>query len=163
MSHLIRIATKADAAAMVEMLNHYILDSTATFQTEPQTLEDRLAWFDDRDEMHPVVSVDVEGKVIAWGTLSVFNPRQGYRKTAEVSVYVHLEFQRRGIGRAIVIDLIARARDLGYHALLAICCSESTGSIALHESLGFERVGHLREVGWKFERWLDVVYLQLLL
>lgn len=163
MSHLIRTATKADAAAMVEMLNHYILDSTATFQTEPQTLEDRLAWFDDRDEMHPVVSVEVEDKVIAWGTLSVFNPRPGYRKTAEVSVYVHLEFQRRGIGRAIVIDLIARARDLGYHALLAICCSESIGSIALHESLGFERVGHVREVGWKFERWLDVVYLQLLL
>jgi L-amino acid N-acyltransferase YncA len=161
--HSIRLATKADAPAMTALLNHYITNTTNTFITEPHTLEDRLAWFDEHSERHPVLAAEVEGEFVGWGALSVHNPRGGYRHTADVSVYVHLEFHRRGIGRALLLELITRARALGYHALLAICCTESVGSIALHESLGFRRVGELREVGRKFDRWLDVAYLELLL
>jgi phosphinothricin acetyltransferase len=156
-----RLANKADAPAMVEILNYYIAHSTTTFLIEPQTLEDRLSWFDQRSEIHPAIAVEIEGEVIAWGALSTHNPRGGYRHTADVSVYVHPDFQRRGVGRMIITDLISRVRAIGHHVLVANCCTESVASIALHESLGFSRAGHLREIGRKFDRWLDTVYLLL--
>ena len=163
MNSTTRLATKADAPAILAMLNHYITHSTTTFITEPQTIEERLAWFDERDAAHPAIVAEHLGAVIAWGALSRHNPRGGYRHTVEVSVYVHPELHRRGIGGMILTDLIARAGAIGHHALLANCCTESRASIALHESLGFTRVGYLPEIGRKFDRWLDVVYLLLLL
>lgn len=159
----LRPATKADAAAIAQILNHYIAETTSTFVIEPQTLEERLAWFDERSETHPAIAAEIDGALVAWGALSPHNPRGGYRHTADTSVYVRHDVQRRGIGRAIVTELIALARGAGHHTLIAQCCTESTGSIALHESLGFKRVGEMREVGRKFDRWLDVTLLQLML
>ncbi|MDQ2918376.1 MAG: N-acetyltransferase family protein [Verrucomicrobiota bacterium] len=158
-----RLATKNDAPAITELLNHYVENSTATFITEPQTVADRMAWFEQRSEKHPAVAVESDGKLIGWGALSPHNLRGGYRHSADVSVYLHPDFQRRGIGRALLSDLIERARTIGYHVLVAGCCAESASSIALHESLGFVRIGTFREIGRKFDRWLDVVYLELLL
>ena len=158
-----RPATKADAPAMVAILNDYIARSTAIFIMEPQTLDDRLQWFAERSECYPAIACDVDGTLVGWGALSVYNPRGAYRHTAEISVYVHADFHRRGIGRLIVTELIASARAAGHHTLIANCCAESAASIALHEALGFVRVGQFREIGRKFDRWLDVVSLQLLL
>ena len=160
---LIRLATKADVPAINEIANHYILHSTSIFITEPQSLEERVAWFQERSDQYPAVVAELEGVVVGWGTLSIHNPRAGYRQSADTSVYVHPDFHRRGLGRAILLELIARARAAGHHALVALCCSETAPSIALHESLGFQRVGELREIGRKFDRWLNVTYLQLLL
>lgn len=162
-SHSIRLATKADAPVITELLNHYIAETTNTFIISPHTLEDRLAWFDQRNERYPCVVAEVEGKFAGWSALSVHNPREGYRHSADVSVYVHPRFHRHGIGRALVEELITRARAAEHHTLVAACCTESAASIALHESLGFRRVGELREIGRKFDRWLDVVFLQLML
>ncbi len=159
----IRTATKADAPAMNAIFNHYIATSTCVFILEPQTVEERLAWFEQCSELHPAVAEEMDGALIGWGALSVHNPRPGYRHTADVAVYVRPDMHRQGIGRAIVSELIARARAAGHHALVALCCAEAEASIALHEALGFERVGELREIGRKFDRWLDIVYLQLLL
>lgn len=159
----LRLAKKADASAITKILNHYVAESTATFIIEPQNLEERLAWLEQRSERHPAVAAEVNGAFAGWGSLSIFNPRGGYRHTAEVSVYVRPDLHRRGIGRALVTDLIARARAAGHHTLIAQCCRESSESIALHEALGFERAGELRGVGRKFDRWLDVTILQLVL
>ncbi len=159
----IRPATKADAPAITALLNHFIAQTTTTFIIAPHTVEERELWFEQRDAAHPAIAVDLEQRLVAWGALSLHNPREGYRHSADVSVYVHPDFQRRGIGRAIVIELIRLARAAGHHTLIADCCTESVGSIALHESLGFERAGRHREVGRKFDRWLDVVSLQLML
>ena len=159
----IRTATKADAAAITELLNHYIISSTSVFIIEPQTVEERLAWFDQRSELHPPVAAEIDGTVVGWGSLSVYNPRAGYRHTADTSVYVDPTVHRRGIGRAILAELIARGRAAGHHTLIALCCTESTASIALHEALGFRRAGELREVGRKFDRWLNIAHLQLML
>lgn len=159
----IRLATAGDAAAINDIQNHYVVNSTATFHTEPLTLEERLAWLKNRSASHPVTVADIEGAVVGWGALEIFRSRPAYRHTAEFSVYSHHDWHRRGVGRAIMSDLMTRARALRYHALVGGCCSESTAVIALLESLGFERVAHFREVGRKFDRWLDVVFLERLL
>jgi phosphinothricin acetyltransferase len=159
----IRLATRDDAGVINDIQNHYVVNSTATFLTEPLTLERRLAWLDGRSPVHPVIVAQDDGSVVGWGSLEVFRGRPAYRHTAELSVYVHHEWHRRGIGRAILADLLARARALGHHTLVGGCCIESTAIIALLEASGFSRVAHFREVGRKFDRWLDVVFLQRLL
>lgn len=159
----IRLATRADAEDINSIQNHYVVNSTATFLTDPLTLEQRLAWLDGRSQAHPVTIAQADGSVVGWGSLEVFRSRPAYRHTAELSIYVHHEHHRRGIGRAILTDLLTRARTLGHHTLVGGCCSESTAVIALLEASGFSRVAHFREVGRKFDRWLDVVFLQRLL
>jgi len=159
----IRLATRADAATINDIQNHYVVNSTATFMTEPVTLDERLAWLENRPAVYPVTVAQVDGVTVGWGALDTFRSRPAYRHTAEFSVYVHHDLHRRGIGRAIVLDLAERARALGHHALVGGCCGESTAVIALLEALGFSRVGHFPEVGRKFGRWLDVVFLQRLL
>jgi len=159
----IRLAFRADAEDINDIQNHYVVRSTATFLTDPLTLEQRLAWLENRSQAYPVIVAQADGLVAGWGSLEVFRARPAYRHTAEFSIYVHHEQHRRGIGRAILADLLARARALGHHALVGGCCSESAAIIALLEASGFSRVAHFREVGRKFDRWLDVVFLQRLL
>jgi len=159
----IRLAVRDDAEAINGIQNHYVVHSTATFLTEPLTVEQRLAWLDNRLPAHPVTVAQVGGSVVGWGALENFRSRPAYRHTAEFSIYVHHEWHRRGIGRAILADLLTRARALGHHALVGGCCSESTAIIALLEASGFSRVAHFREIGRKFDRWLDVIFLQRLL
>ena len=101
--------------------------------------------------------------MVAWGALSAHKARRGYAFTVENSIYVHHEWQRKGLGRLLMVDLIQRARELGHRTILAGVTSEHTASIRLHESLGFEKVAHFKEVGFKFGEWLDVIYLQLML
>lgn len=159
----IRLARRVDAEAINAIQNYYVVQSTATFHTEPLKLEERLAWLEKRSPAHPVTVAQTDEEIVGWGALEIFRGRPAYRHTAEFSVYVHHSRHQRGIGRAIVADLVTRARDLQYHALVGGCCSESTPIIALLETLGFERVAHFREVGRKFDRWLDVVFLELVL
>ena len=159
----IRLATRADAEDINNIQNHYVVHSTATFLTDPVTPAQRLAWFENRSQSHPVIVAQADGSIAGWGSLEVFRSRPAYRHTAEFSIYVHHERHRRGIGRAILTDLLARARALGHHTLVGGCCSESTAIIALLEASGFSRVARFREVGRKFERWLDVVFLQRIL
>jgi L-amino acid N-acyltransferase YncA len=159
----IRLARAEDMPAVSEIYNYFVRISTATFQIEPESLTDRLQWFHARSNHEPVTVLRVEDDLVAWGALSRHRSREGYRQTAETSVYVRHDCHRRGHGRAILADLIKRARTLDYHTLLASCCSEAQPSIALHEESGFRQVGCFREVGRKFDRWLDVIYLQLIL
>jgi len=159
----IRLAAPPDAEAINDIQNYYVANSTATFMTEAVTLQQRLKWLENRAPAHPATVAEMDGTIVGWGALDTFRSRAAYRHTTEFSVYVHPERHRRGIGRAIVLDLVERARALGHHAIVGGCCSESTAVIALLETLGFARVAHFPEVGWKFGRWLDVVFLQRLL
>lgn len=162
-AYSIRLATVTDAEDINGIQNYYVLHSTATFLTEPLTLEHRLAWLEGRTPAHPVIVVQADGAVVGWGALEIFRGRPAYRHTTELSVYVHHERHRLGIGRAILAELIKRAGALGHHTLVGGCCSETVAAIALLEASGFTRVAHFREVGHKFDRWLDVVFLQYLL
>jgi phosphinothricin acetyltransferase len=159
----IRTATQADAPAINDILNHYVTHSTATFITQPVSLDERLKWLEGRPEAHPVVVAELSESVVGWGALGPFRTRAAYAQTVEVSVYIHQDYHRRGIGRAIMRELLSRARALGHHVIVGGCCSESIASIGLLESFGFSRAGQFLQVGRKFDRWLDVVFFELLL
>ena len=159
---LLRDATQADLPAINAIYNHCVLHSTCTYQVTPATLEERQAWFAGRGPRHPVVVVEEGGAVIAWGSLSAYHKREAYAASVENSVYVHHEHYRRGLGRAVMEELIRRARASGVHTIIAGISADQEPSIAMHRALGFTESGRLREVGRKFDRVLDVIYMQLM-
>jgi L-amino acid N-acyltransferase YncA len=160
----IRIATAADLPTINDIYNYYVSRSTCTYQLEPETLAARQAWFAAHSpEKYPVTVADLAGQVVAWGSLSKFRDRAAYDPTVEASIYVHHDHHRRGIGRVVLLDLIQRAREFGFHSLIGGASADQTASIRLQESLGFEHIGRFHEVGFKFGQRLDVVFLQLML
>jgi phosphinothricin acetyltransferase len=159
----IRPATADDLPPINDIYNHYVLHSTATYQEEPEPSEGRLAWFGRHGAAYPVTVAVMDGSVVGWASLSPFHVRSAYRRTVENSVYVRHDLHRRGIGGALLTDLIERGRSIGYHTVIALIAAEQAASVALHRKAGFTEVAHLRQVGFKFGRWLDVVYLQLML
>lgn len=163
-SPVLRLATDADLVAINEIYNYYVPRSTCTYQEELNTLQSRRLWLEQHSEpRHPAIVAVQRGMVVGWGSLSPFHSRSAFRHSVENSVYVHHDHQRKGIGSLILTDLIARARAAHHHSVVAAIDSEQAGSIAIHARFGFTQVGHLKEVGFKFNRWLDVVYMQLLL
>ncbi|HJZ60131.1 MAG TPA: GNAT family N-acetyltransferase [Gemmataceae bacterium] len=163
MALLIRSATVADLEAIRDIYNYYVSHSTCTFQIEPDTQAGRLTWFCDRSPAHPVIVAEVASTIVGWAALSAWSSRCAYSRTVEASVYIRHDQHRRGIGRALMLELIERARSAGHHSIIGGACTEQTASLALQAALGFERVACFREVGYKFGRWLDVAYMQLLL
>jgi len=158
----VRLAKPADLDAINEIYNHYVLHSTCTYQTEPSTMEERRGWFEAHGPKHPVTVLEADGVVAGWGSLSPLHERYGYRFTVENSVYIREGFHRRGMGQAILADLIRRAGELGYHTIVARISADQEPSVALHRKFGFTEVARIKEVGNKFDRWLDAVYLQLM-
>ena len=112
---------------------------------------------------YPVILAEADNNVLGWGSLSKFHQRAGYDPTVEASVYIDRDYHRRGLGRTILQELIERARQAGYHSVIGGASADQMASIALQQSLGFVQVGLLKEVGIKFGRRLDVMYLQLML
>jgi L-amino acid N-acyltransferase YncA len=159
----IRPAAREDLPAIREIYNYYVRSSTCTYQTEPDTPEERAAWFAAHGPEHPITVAEERSEIVGWASLSPFHPRCGYRQTVEDSVYVRHDCHRRGIGGALLADLIERARLVGHHAIIGGISAEQTASIILHARFGFVEVGRLREVGFKFDQGLDVIYMQLLL
>lgn len=163
MTRQIRLADVNDAAAINEIYNYYVDESTCTFQTTHETLNDRQASFTNRSQRHPVTICQQDDLVLGWAALSPWKGREGYNHTAEVSFYVQHEQRKKGIGKQLLADLIDRAKAIGFHVLIGGVCTEHAASIRLQESFGFEKVAHFRETGFKFDRWLDVAYYQLTL
>lgn len=160
---LIRTMNAADLSAVNDIYNFYVVNSTCTYQEQAESLAARTQWFQHHGTSHPLIVAEANQQVIGWGSLSPYHSRSAYRRTVENSVYVHHQQQRRGIGSLLLGELIQRSRVLGHHAIIAGIDAEQSGSIALHAQFGFEHAGRLRQVGFKFNRWLDVIYMQLLL
>jgi len=162
----IRDAIESDVDAINAIFNHYVLTCTCTYQVEPDTIAEREAWFKEHGPNHPVIVAELGNEVVAWGSLSRWGSNRGrhaYRFTVEDSVYVRRDMHGRGIGAVILTELLRRAKDLGYHSVLASISADRTPSVSLHEKFGFVKVAHLPQVGTKFDKWLDVVYLQKML
>ncbi|HET7628216.1 MAG TPA: GNAT family N-acetyltransferase [Bacillales bacterium] len=160
----IRTARAADLPGILAIYNEVVQHSTATFDLEPQTVEERRAWFDAFDDRHPfLVAVDDDGTIAGYSYLSVFRGWPAYAGTAESSVYVHKDYQGRGLAERLMLELLGAAKTLGYHVIVAGISNDSLPSAALHRKLGFEKVGCFKEVGWKFGEWQDVCFYQLTL
>jgi L-amino acid N-acyltransferase YncA len=158
----IRPAVAADLVAINEIYNHYVGSSTATYQTRPMSPQERAAWFAKHDGLHPVIVAERDGAIVGWAALGEFHKREAYRNTVESSVYVRHDKRRLGVGKALLVELIGQARVIGHHTIVALIDSEQAASLALHEHAGFTRVGRLHQVGYKFGRWLDVIYMQVM-
>lgn len=160
---VIRPAVPGDVPAITAIYNEAILATTATFDIEPKSVEERAAWLAARDARHPVLVAIVDRRVVGWACLTRWSDRPAYDATAETSFYVESASRGRGIGRALKDAIIAEARRLEYHTLIARVAEGSDASRHLNERAGFVHVGTLRQVGRKFGHWLDVDVMQLML
>jgi len=160
----VREATEDDVPAILDIYNYEVLHGTATFDIEPKTLEDRLLWFRATQQPpHCVIVADDAGAVAGWGCLHPFHTRAAYRFTTEDSVYIHYDRRGEGIGKLILARLIELAREGGFHTIMAGMSEGNEASVRLHQRFGFELVGVQRQVGYKFERWVDVTWMQKML
>lgn len=159
----IRRAELADVPAITDIYNEAVLTTTASFDTEPKSVEDRANWFHSHDARHPVLVAVAEGKVVGWAALTPWSDRKAYEDTAETSFFVHSAYRGQGIGRQLKEAIVDEARRLRFHTLLARVAETSAESIHLNESVGFVHVGTLKEVGKKFDKLLSVHILQKML
>ena len=162
-SVIIRRAELADAEPISEIYNEAILTTTATLDTEPKDVGERIEWLKSHDDRHPVLVAVSENKIVGWSALSRWSERRAYDDTAETSSYVRSDFRGRGIGRKLKEATIEEARRLGFHSLIARVAEGSEESLHLNASMGFCQVGTLKEVGRKFDRLIDVYILQKML
>ena len=154
-------ATEEDLAGLLAIYNEVIATSTAIYSCDPVTLEERQQWWRARTAQgYPVLIARDEQGVAGFATFGDFRAWPGYRFTVEHSVHVRAAGRGRGVGTLLVQALLARAAALGKHVMIAGVDAANAAAIRFHERLGFEKSGHLREVGYKFERWLDLVFLQ---
>lgn len=163
--YTIRDARPADADGIAAIYNDAVEHTTAIWNEVVVDAENRRAWLTDRQAagMPVLVAVDETDAVIGYSSYGPWRAFDGYRHTVEHSVYVRDDQRGRGLGEGLMRALIERARAGGIHVLVAAVEAGNTGSIALHEKLGFINTGTLSEVGTKFGRWLDLTFLQLIL
>jgi L-amino acid N-acyltransferase YncA len=161
--YTVRLATGADAAAICEIYNQGIEDRVATLETELRTPEERAQWLASRDARHPVLVAEAGGRVVAWGSLNVYNPRAAYRFVADFSIYVERSSRGKGVGRVLLTRLIELARERGYHKMVLSAFPTNTGGMALYERMGFRTVGIFEQQGWLDGRWVDTIIMEKLL
>ncbi len=162
----IRPAVLGDAEAVNAIYNHYVRTATATFDTEEMAIDGRRTWLEQHGDAHPVlVACDPAQRdvVVGWGSLSPWGTRCAYRHTVEISIYVAEEATGAGVGPALGDALLNEARRAGHRAVISQIVHENEPSLKMAKRMGFEHVGTLRQVGRKFDRWLDVVLMERIL
>ncbi len=157
---VIRRAQERDLPQITAIYNEAVLYTIATFHLYPRSLEEQKQWYEEHSEKYPLLVAEEGGMVIAWACLSPYSEREGYQYTVSDSVYVREEFRRQRIGYELLSYLLEEAKRIGYHSVLAFIARENLPSIKLHEKLGFRLCGIMREVGYKFDRWVDVCIYQ---
>jgi L-amino acid N-acyltransferase len=153
------------ASQILDIFNEAIVTSTALFDYKPRAPESMTPWFKAKENgRFPVIGIESDREeLLGFASYGTFRAWPAYRYSVEHSVYVHKDQRGKGLGRALMVELIAAARDQNYHLLVGGIEAANSGSIALHESLGFTHAGTVREAGYKFGRWLDLSFYQLIL
>jgi len=160
----IRTAEEKDIAPILEIYNYAILHTTSVYSYIEHTLEMRQKWFEEKKAAnHPVLVAEVDDKVAGFISYGPFRSWPGYRYTVEHSVHVHKDFRRQGIASHLLEKMIEAARENGVHAIIGGVDAANDASIKLHKQFGFEEVGCLKQVGYKFNQWLDLVFVELVL
>lgn len=160
----IRDAAPADLPAMLAIYNEVIANTTAIYSYEPRTAEAHTAWFEaKRAESWPVLVAEVDGTLSGFGSYGPFRPWPAYLHSVENSIYVAADKRGHGIGSALLPAIVDHAARRGFHTMIAGIDAANEGSLHLHAKFGFKKVAQFHEVGWKFNRWLDLVFLQRML
>ncbi|HEY9534282.1 MAG TPA: GNAT family N-acetyltransferase [Mucilaginibacter sp.] len=160
----IREAATEDLPSLLEIYNEVILNTTSVYSEEPHTLAMRQTWFNERRAAgFPVIVALQNEDIVGFGSYGHFRAWPCYRYTVEHSVYVHKDHRGKGISKILLKELITLAKSGGYHALIAGVDSRNEVSLKLHMAFGFKQVAHFKEVGFKFGKWLDLLFLELLL
>jgi phosphinothricin acetyltransferase len=161
---IIRDAAETDLGSILDIYNEVIVNTTAVYSEQPHTMQMRTDWYQDRVKNNfPVYVADAGGKVAGFCSFGHFRVWPCYRYTVEVSVYVEASYRGKGISKILLTALINRAKEMKLHAVIAGISADNEISINLHRSFGFVEVAHFKEVGYKFGRWLDLKFLELLL
>jgi phosphinothricin acetyltransferase len=160
----IRDATVSDCGDMLTIYNEIVRTSTAIFSDTPRSEEQQHYWFEDRTSNGlPVLVACEDGRVLGFASYGPFRAWPGYRHTVENSVYLATDARRRGYGSALLAKLIERAAAAQLHTMIAGIDGDNLASMRLHEKLGYTRVAHMKQVGRKFDRWLDLTFYQRML
>jgi phosphinothricin acetyltransferase len=161
---IIRSATVADLPDILDIYNDAILNTTAVYDYAPHTLDMREAWFvAKRQAGFPVLVAELQGAVAGFGALGHFRAWEAYRYTAENSLYVAPQYRGQGIGKQLLAQLLEAATEMQLHAIVAGIDADNVASLKLHEQFGFREVAHFPQVGYKFDRWLDLKFMQRLI
>lgn len=164
MNVVIRAAQESDLSGLLAIYNNAVLTTTAVYDYRERTAEQQSAWFKaKRDQGLPVLVAEHAGDILGFASYGPFRPWPAYLHSVENSLYVAVDWRGRGIGSLLLPTLIRRATDRGLHTMIAGIDAANAASLRLHAKFGFKPVGHFREVGWKFERWLDLTFLQRML
>jgi phosphinothricin acetyltransferase len=160
----IRDASAEDLPAMLAIYNEVIANTTAIYDDTPRTLDAQRAWLETKQAQDwPVLVAEVDGLLAGYGSYGPFRPWPAYLHSVENSIYVAAEQRGRGIGSKLLPAIVDSAAKRGFHTMIAGIDAANHGSLRLHEKFGFRKVAQFHEVGWKFERWLDLVFLQRML
>lgn len=153
-----------DAAAIAAIYNYYVLNTTVTFEEEPVSADEIGRRINKVTANYPwLVAVDDDGKVKGYSYAGTWHHRSAFRYTVESTIYIANDAHGMGLGKTLYSALLERLKIQGVHSVIGSLGLPNPGSVALHEKLGFEKIAHLKEVGWKFEQWLDVGYWELIL
>ncbi len=156
----IRKAILEDLAAITETYNEAILQTVATFDTEPKSVEEQTTWFANHDSKHPILVAEQDGIVTGWASLSKWSDRSAYSETAEISLYVKKQHRKKGIGRKLLEQIVKEGQKNGLHTVIARITEGNEPSVNLFKHEKFELVGVMKEVGRKFGKLLDVYIMQ---
>lgn len=161
---LIREANKTDLQPILDIYNDAILNTTAVYDYKPHTLDMRQQWYDEKLKKNiPVLVADINDRVVGFTSYGPFRAWPAYKYSIEHSVYVHRDFRNQGIARKLLTNLIDTVRNKEVHTIIAGIDADNMASIHLHQQLGFEDAGHFNAVGYKFGKWLNLRFLQLIL
>jgi phosphinothricin acetyltransferase len=153
-----------DTQNILDIINYNILHSTSLYDYKIRTYEQQLTILGEKiNKNFPVIIAEIDGQVVGFGMYSEFRFREAYKFTVEHSVYVNENFQGKGIGKLLLEELISLAKNQKLHTMIAVIDSENQSSVKFHEKFGFKTVGIIKESGYKFDHWLDLVFMQLIL
>jgi phosphinothricin acetyltransferase len=160
----IRPYSEADVPSILDIINDNILHSTSFYDYEPRSLAKQSDLLKDKTAKNfPVIVAEIDGEIAGFGMYGEFRFRDAYRFTVEHSVYVSKDFKGKGVGGKLLQSLIDLAKNQGLHTMIGVIDAENTESILFHEKYGFKNVGIIKESGFKFNRWLDSVFMQRML
>jgi L-amino acid N-acyltransferase YncA len=160
---MIRPVQLADAQALADIYNPYIRDTTITFEEEPVTAEEMAGRITKVTETYPWLVWDEGGQILGYAYSTVWRARAAYRHSTETAIYLSIDHCGKGIGTRLYQALLDELKRRGFHLALGGLALPNDPSVRLHERLGFRKVGHMHEAGWKFDRWIDVGFWELLL